>query len=47
MVEHRAATLTNSDVLTKYGKNPRMETLVAVRGALIKELNAVKNVTVV
>ena len=47
MVEHRAATLINGDVLTKFGKDPWMETLVAVRGALIKELNAVKNVTVV
>ena len=37
MVKHRAAILTNKDALSKFGKNPRMETSVAVKGAL-KEL---------
>ena len=45
MVKHGAANLTYSDVLTKFGKDPLMETLVAMRGALVNELYALKNIT--
>ena len=45
MVKHKAANLTHSDVLTKFGKVPRMDTMVAVRGALINELYVLKNIT--
>ena len=38
MVRHKAAIPRYNDVLTKFVKDPRMETLVAVRGALIKAL---------
>ena len=41
MVKHRAANLTYSDALTKFGKDPRMETLATVRGSL-KELYVLK-----
>ena len=44
MVKHRTVNLTYSDALTKFGKDPRMETLVAVRTAL-KELYVLKNIT--
>ena len=44
MVRHRAAILRYNDVLTKFVKDPRMETLVAVRGALIKALYVLKNI---
>ena len=45
-VKHRAENLTYCDVLTKFG-NDRIETMVAVRGALIKleELHVLKNIT--
>ena len=48
MVKHRAANLTYSDALTKFGKDPHMETLVAVRRALIlKELYVLRNISYV
>ena len=45
MVKHGAANLTYSDVLTKFGKDPLMETYVAVRASLIKEIFVLKNIT--
>ena len=46
VAKHRAANLTYCDVLAKFGNDPRMETIVAVRGASmkLKELYALKNI---
>ena len=43
-MKHRAANLIYSDSLTMFGKDRRMETLVAVNSAL-KELYILKNIS--
>ena len=47
MVKHRAENLTHSDALTKFEKDPRIETMIAVRGALLKlkELYVLQNIS--
>ena len=44
MVKHRATNLTYSHVLTKFEKDPRIKTLVAVKEALVQGLYAIKNI---
>ena len=45
MIKHRAANLTYSESLTKFGKFPSMDTLPAVRAAL-KELYVLKRIDI-
>ena len=46
MIKHRAANLTYSESLTKFGQFPSMDTLPAVRAAL-KELYVLKRIDIV
>jgi hypothetical protein len=44
MIKHRAVNLTYKDALSKFGEDPRMDTLVGVRAAL-KELYVLKHIS--